>query len=75
MSLTESLVTYLEEIKEAVESGEHPMTDWEMSFMTDQINRYKQYGADTRFSPKQWGVIDKIASKVLGIDKPSPEVE
>lgn len=40
------------------------LTDWERGFMDDQVKRYEQYGARTRFSDKQMEVIDRVYSKL-----------
>lgn len=40
------------------------LTDWERSFMADQITRFELYGARTRFSQKQMDVIDRVYSKL-----------
>jgi hypothetical protein len=67
------MVTYLEEIFEAIDEGGHDLSEWEKSFMEDQRKRYETYKADTRFSPKQMAVVDKIA-KALGVEKPVQEI-
>lgn len=40
------------------------LTDWERGFMDDQIKRYEQYGARTRFSDKQMDVINRVYGKL-----------
>lgn len=40
------------------------LTDWERGFMDDQVKRYEQYGARTRFSDKQMEVIDRVYGKL-----------
>ena len=40
------------------------LTEWERSFMTDQLARYEQYGSRTRFSAKQMDIIDRVYGKL-----------
>lgn len=40
------------------------LTDWERGFMDDQVKRYEQYGARTRFSDKQMEVINRVYGKL-----------
>lgn len=40
------------------------LTDWERSFMDDQVKRYEQYGNRTRFSDKQMDVIERVYGKL-----------
>lgn len=40
------------------------VTDWERSFMDDQVTRYEQYGARTRFSEKQMEIIIRVYGKL-----------
>ena len=40
------------------------ITDWERSFMADQVKRYEEYGARTRFSDKQMDVIERVYEKL-----------
>lgn len=40
------------------------LTDWERSFMNDQIERYEKYGARTRFSEKQMDIINRVYAKL-----------
>ncbi len=40
------------------------LTEWERSYMEDQVKRYEQYGARTRFSEKQMVIIDRVYSKL-----------
>jgi hypothetical protein len=37
---------------------------WEQSFMDDQVKRFTEYGNETRFSPKQWQILDRVAEKL-----------
>lgn len=40
------------------------ITDWERSFMADQVKRYEEYGSRTRFSDKQMDVIERVYAKL-----------
>ena len=40
------------------------LTDWERSFMDDQVKRYEQYGERTRFSDKQMEIINRVYGKL-----------
>lgn len=40
------------------------LTDWERSFMEDQVKRYDQYGDRTRFSEKQLDIMQRVYGKL-----------
>jgi len=40
------------------------LNDWESNFLTDNFQRFEQYGAKTRFSDKQENQIEKILEKL-----------
>jgi hypothetical protein len=43
----------------------HPKTsDWEREFLRSQQDWIDKFGSNTRVSPKQWGVIDRIANAI-----------
>ncbi len=44
--------------------GASNLTAWERTFLKDQIDRYKEYGAGINLSPKQWAVLNKLYEKV-----------
>lgn len=54
----------LDAILSAAVDAPHKLSDWERSFVDDFAQRREQYGEDTRVSPKQWGVLDKIHMKL-----------
>jgi len=62
MSLEEGEVETLEFIKEAmdIESKRAILTEWEVNFIKDQLDRYGKYGTETHFSVKQWAIIEKV---------------
>lgn len=61
-------IEYLEEIINARGEAGHLISEWERKFIDDQQSRYEKYAADTKMSPKQWAVLDKIANK-LGVGR------
>jgi hypothetical protein len=40
------------------------ISEWERSFLKDQAERVEKYRDDVRMSPKQWGVLDRVADKI-----------
>lgn len=38
-------------------------TDWEKTFVQDQITRFERWGGDLKISPKQIEVLQRIANK------------
>lgn len=55
---------YLNAYREYKDDFGVDLTDWERSFMDDQIARFEQYGARTRFSDKQMEVILRVYGKM-----------
>ncbi|MBD3405057.1 MAG: hypothetical protein GF411_02840 [Candidatus Lokiarchaeota archaeon] len=55
----------IEEINEIIgdmhEAG--VITDWEVGFVEDQVDRIMTYGTSTKFTQKQINVIDRIYEK------------
>jgi hypothetical protein len=70
--LSSDEVEYLEQLLAAYEADEGPLSDWERSFMKDQVARWEKYGEAMALSPKQWGVLRKIG-KVLGVAEPGAD--
>ena len=61
MPLTEDETEKLQRIIDlAADAAPGQLSDWERSFLKDQQERFEKYGTDTRMSPKQWGVLDRI---------------
>lgn len=46
------------------------ISDWERSFLQDQAERVEKYGASTRFSDKQWKILDRVAEKISIAERP-----
>jgi len=69
MTISTNQGNYLESVITAFELDPGPLNDWEKGFMKNQSERFEQYGNDIFMSPKQWGVINKIAD-AYGIEKP-----
>lgn len=62
MVITEDERETLEFIRESlqIESKRRILTEWELNFIRDQLERFDQYGLDTRYSPKQWAIVTRI---------------
>ena len=61
MTINEDQEETLTFIKEHFDRGNvGVLSDWERSFMRDQLSRWDEYGIETRFSPKQWNIIEKV---------------
>lgn len=67
MALSERENDWVESLLQAVAADSGELSDWEKSFMGDQQSRYEQYGAEMFISPKQWGVLRRIANKVAHV--------
>lgn len=64
MALSDRTVEWLEGFFTDYQSNRNRVSDWERGFMDDQVKRFEQYEAETRFSPKQWQVINRVAEKL-----------
>lgn len=62
MALSSNENEWLEDFFNQVE-GDPSLSDFERNFIGDQIDRYKQYGAEMRLSSKQWQVMFRTANK------------
>jgi len=51
--------------------GGSKISEWERSFLSDQKQRLDQYGRDTRFSVKQFGILDRVAAKLDYPERPA----
>lgn len=69
MALSEKELEYFTNIKDEFEADAKPCNDWERGFFGDQLERFDEYGNDTRFSPKQWNIIYKIGD-LYDIERP-----
>lgn len=64
-------VGFLEDLFEELTSdGARKLTKWQRDFMRDQYRRYKDYGAGTKFSSKQWTHVLKVGD-LYGLEGPS----
>lgn len=52
-------------VKEAMDKPDTDVTEWEQGFISDQAERYEQYGTGMRISDKQWAIIDRVYDKVV----------
>lgn len=65
MTLSPSKLDAMEELDcLMIEADSTVLNDWEEGFIKDQLTRYKEYGAETRFSEKQWDIVDRIIGKL-----------
>lgn len=66
MPLSEERYTAIQEMLAAIEPGMKHLTDWQKSFIGDQMNRIHQYGQETLMSDKQMTQIRKAYKDVTG---------
>ena len=64
MALSDRTVEWLEGFFTDYQSNRNRVSDWERGFMDDQVKRFEQYEAETRFSPRQWDVMRRVANKL-----------
>lgn len=64
MALNDDQRLKLEMVIEGAKERFDELTDWEQGFLVSTEERYKEYGDNTRFSEKQWAVIERIYDKV-----------
>lgn len=64
MPLTDEQEERLSDILNELSSYRGLLTDWEMSFLDDQVRRYDEHGSEIRLSPKQWAVLNRMYDKV-----------
>lgn len=60
----DDILVKLNAYKDYKDDPDADLTEWERSFMHDQLERYETYGERTRFSEKQMGVIDRVYAKL-----------
>jgi hypothetical protein len=66
MSMSEGQVETLEYIFDRIKQGTADvMTEWEREFISDQQTRYEAYSNETRFSDKQWAIIERIEAALI----------
>ena len=53
-----------------VENESDKLNDFEKSFLTNQQERYDEYGENIKLSPKQIAVLEKVYNKVVHNIKP-----
>jgi hypothetical protein len=56
---------WLVRLKTAVDQHWDELTAFEQKFAEDLLERFRQWGVNTRISPKQWEIIAGISEKVL----------
>lgn len=59
---------YKEKREEAERNDEEdPLSEWEQGFIISTEERYNLYKDETRISPKQWAVLNRIYDKVVDL--------
>lgn len=64
MALNPDEAAWVEGLLEKYSEDNTKVSDWEMGFMKDQVERWEKYGAEMRISPKQWPIFDRVAEKL-----------
>lgn len=63
--LTEKECDWLKRIEREIDKVWDDLTAWEQRFMEDLLERFRQYGARTQISAKQWAIITRISEKII----------
>lgn len=62
--MTQRFYNDLEELKKLFEYNPNWFNDWERKFVTDSLQRFKEYGGRAFFNPSQEKKIDIVLDKV-----------
>ncbi|RPJ29583.1 MAG: hypothetical protein EHM33_00515 [Chloroflexi bacterium] len=62
--MTEQEHEYVNAVVDAFKEAPKRLSAWEEGFMEDMAMRLEKYQVDTYISPKQWGIIEKVAKKL-----------
>jgi hypothetical protein len=67
MALNDDQRLKIDMVLEACKEPEmfHSLSEWEQGFISSTEERYNLYKDATRFSEKQWAVIDRIYDRVM----------
>lgn len=60
MSLTDEEENRLVHLLSALEENSKLLSDWERSFVADQVKRFEEYKSNIRLSGKQWAVLQRV---------------
>ena len=77
VKMDDDIAAWFEDVIDRFNRDNTRLSDWELGFFKDQIERWGKYGQDIRLSDRQWEFIDRIAQK-LGAPKrgqPEPDQE
>jgi hypothetical protein len=66
--LTDAQCLLLEDLQRKTDEGRNELGPWDERFITDLLDRFRQYGDRTRISPPQWRQIDRIWQALAGGD-------
>lgn len=75
MTLTSAENDRLADMLAAIEPEMASLSDWERSFIKDQLERHEKYGSGIRISPKQWAVINRVYEKITGDAGETPPLD
>ena len=64
MTLSEDLEEKFRHAIHTLDDHKNLLSEWERTFLADQLKRYDEYGSNVRLSPKQWAIIDRMMEKV-----------
>jgi len=63
--LTDKECAWLERIQREIDDPCDYLTAWELRFIEDLLERFRQYGDRMQISKKQWGIITGISDKII----------
>ena len=64
MALNADEEAWVQGLIDAFVADPRKVSEWERGFMDDQVKRFEEIAAEIRFSPKQWGILDRVAEKL-----------
>lgn len=75
MALTPEQLEDLNDLLTGIDGEKDKMSQWEASFIQDQVDRLEKYGQSMFLSPKQWAVIRRIHVSLCGTAKNEDDYE
>lgn len=64
MALNPDEEAWVEGLMSSYNEDRGKVSEWERGFMDDQVKRWDEFAAETRFSAKQWAILDRVAEKL-----------
>jgi len=64
MALNADEEAWVDGLLDAFAANRNKASEWERGFLDDQAERFEEHAAETRFSPKQWSILDRVAYKL-----------